>query len=63
VKDTAGAVLAEGTIPSARQSLDDWILTALRRTQFANFMVIIYPRASLNSMHYQMSANSAGLSG
>jgi transposase len=27
VKDAAGAVLAEGTIPSTRQSLDDWIRT------------------------------------
>jgi hypothetical protein len=27
VKDVAGAVLAEGTIPSTRQSLDDWIRT------------------------------------
>src|SRR3984893_1609334 len=26
-KDAAGAVLAEGTIPSTRQSLDDWIRT------------------------------------
>ena len=30
VKDVAGAVLAEGTIPSTRQSLDDWIRTLSR---------------------------------
>jgi len=30
VKDAAGAVLAEGTIPATRQSLDDWMRTLLQ---------------------------------